>query len=216
MADLVAFLKSGASPAKQFPGNTPALVTASADGSLVLPATKAEICGGDDRVRERVPEHRLLARRAATHVAWTVRVDKPGEFDVYFDYACRGRRPATRSSCPWAAGKRHRRVKATGPRLEPLRAGEGRHAALAAGEHRLDGPPGGAAARRADRPAARRARAAGRDARSGRRGASAAPRARRHRRATPASVAARHPRRARSPPTRARPPSTPTRSSPPS
>ena len=58
------------------------------DGSLILPATKAEIFGGADRARERVPEHRLLARRAAITSRGRSSVDKAGEFDVHLDYAC--------------------------------------------------------------------------------------------------------------------------------
>lgn len=86
MADLVAFLKSGR-PRKQFPGNTPELIVQSSDGALMLPAHQAEIYG-DQVVLESEFRNIGYWYGAGDFVAWTVQVNKPAEFDVYFDYAC--------------------------------------------------------------------------------------------------------------------------------
>src|SRR5690606_113371 len=73
MADLIAFIRSGAPPRKQVPGNAPQLVRAGADGSLLLPAAAAEIYG--DRITFE-PEFRNVGfwHGEADHVAWTVEV----------------------------------------------------------------------------------------------------------------------------------------------
>ena len=88
MADLVAYLKHSSAPRKELPGNTPALVKQGADGSLLLPATKAEIYGDGPIVLESEFGNIGYWNNAADHVAWLVQVDKPGEYDVHFDYAC--------------------------------------------------------------------------------------------------------------------------------
>jgi putative heme-binding domain-containing protein len=88
MADLVAFLKlSAVGPRKEFPGNAPELVTASADGSLVLPATKAEIYGGQVAFETEFKNIGMWTGEGDS-VAWTARVEKAGDYDVYLDYAC--------------------------------------------------------------------------------------------------------------------------------
>jgi putative membrane-bound dehydrogenase-like protein len=88
MADLIAFLKAGtAPPAKQFPGNTPETVAQAADGSLVLPATLAEIRGGDIELETQLKNVGSW-HAADDQVSWMVRVDKAAAFDVHLDYAC--------------------------------------------------------------------------------------------------------------------------------
>ena len=86
MADLVAYIRSSRTP-RRFPGNEPSPVAQSADGTLMLPATKAEIFG-DRAVLEDEFHNIGYWSGAADEVAWTARVAKPGTFDVYLDYAC--------------------------------------------------------------------------------------------------------------------------------
>src|SRR5439155_25132425 len=86
LADVIAFIKSSRTR-RQFPGNAPAVVAQAKDGTLTLPAEKAEIFG------ERAPfepEFRNVGywSGADDEVTWTVQVDKPGTFDVHLDYAC--------------------------------------------------------------------------------------------------------------------------------
>jgi hypothetical protein len=88
MADLVAYLKHSSAPRKQLPGNTTALVKQSADGSLLLPAAKAEIYGDGPIVLESEFGNIGYWNNAADHIAWLVQVDKAGEYDVHIDYAC--------------------------------------------------------------------------------------------------------------------------------
>jgi hypothetical protein len=86
MADLVAFLKSGASR-KKVNGNAPALVGAALNGTLVLPASKGEIYGADVTFET---EYGNIGYWHGTgdHVVWNARVAKAGNVDVYLDYAC--------------------------------------------------------------------------------------------------------------------------------
>jgi putative membrane-bound dehydrogenase-like protein len=86
MADLVAFLKSGAS-AKKFAGNSPKTIESGKDGSLMLRAASAEIFG----------EHAVFETEYGNvgfwtgnddQAVWTIHLTKPMEYDVYLDYAC--------------------------------------------------------------------------------------------------------------------------------
>ncbi len=86
MADLVAFLKSGASP-RQFTGNAPKLVEPGKNGSLILNASAAEILG-ERVVFENEFKNIGFWEARDDQVAWTIRVDKPGEYEVHLDYAC--------------------------------------------------------------------------------------------------------------------------------
>jgi putative membrane-bound dehydrogenase-like protein len=88
MGDLVAFLKSGAAR-KRVNGNEPALVGAALNGTLVLPASKAEIYGTDVTFET---EYGNIGwwHGTAEHVVWNARVAKAGDVDVYLDYACAG------------------------------------------------------------------------------------------------------------------------------
>ena len=64
----------------------PKVVTV-ADGMYSLRAADCEIHGGDITFE---PEFGNIGywHGEKDHVVWQVRVAKPGEFDVYFDYAC--------------------------------------------------------------------------------------------------------------------------------
>jgi hypothetical protein len=87
LADLIAFIKSSTGPRKEFAGNAPALVRPSPDGSLLLPATKAEIYG-EQIAFEGEFKNVGMWMSAGDSVAWTARVEKSGDYDVSFDYAC--------------------------------------------------------------------------------------------------------------------------------
>ena len=86
MADLIAYLKSNGAAPKNFPENKPELVTGR-DGSLMLPATKAQIFGYAI-VFETEFKNIGYWHGADDYAAWTIRIDKAGEFDVHLDYAC--------------------------------------------------------------------------------------------------------------------------------
>jgi hypothetical protein len=89
MADLIAYIRSGAPRRKQLPGNTPVLVKQSApDGSLLLPATAAEFYGEGPIVLETEFRNVGYWNAPGDYVAWTIQLDKAGEYDVYADYAC--------------------------------------------------------------------------------------------------------------------------------
>jgi putative heme-binding domain-containing protein len=87
LADVIAYVARSGRPPKPFDGNRPQVVRASADGSLALRATHAEIYG-DQIVFE--PPFRNIGcwHGERDHVIWTVEVEKTGRFDVYLDWAC--------------------------------------------------------------------------------------------------------------------------------
>ena len=86
MADLIAYLGGIGKPAKTVAGNVPKVV-AVADGMYSLRTADCEIHGGDITFE---PEFGNIGywHSEKDHVVWQVRVATPGEFDVYFDYAC--------------------------------------------------------------------------------------------------------------------------------
>lgn len=86
IADIVAFLTRIPSPAKQLPGNLPALVVA-ANGRLSLLATDAEI-RGDSILFEEPFQNIGYWHGLQDHVSWNARLDQSGEFDVHLDFAC--------------------------------------------------------------------------------------------------------------------------------
>jgi putative heme-binding domain-containing protein len=88
MADLLAFLTSNRPPPKQFPGNTPAIVTPTA-GRLTFRAESAEIYGGDIAFESDFKNIGIW-HGTNDHVEWRVSLPKAGTFDVYLDYACDG------------------------------------------------------------------------------------------------------------------------------
>jgi putative heme-binding domain-containing protein len=86
MADLLAFLHFE-SAAKKIAGNSPQLITPASNGSFVLPASRAEIHGGDITFEE--PFQNIgMWHGDKDYAAWNIRVDHPGTFSVYMDYAC--------------------------------------------------------------------------------------------------------------------------------
>jgi len=89
MADLFAHLRSVNSPIKpkSFPGNQPAVVSPSADGSLLLSAANCEIYG-PSLILE--PQYRNLGYWSSEEdrAVWTINVPRGGKYAVWLDYAC--------------------------------------------------------------------------------------------------------------------------------
>jgi putative membrane-bound dehydrogenase-like protein len=91
IADLLAHLRAGmpGPERRSFPGNKPEVVTAAADGALLLPATKAEIYGSNVILEEKY--HNLgFWRSQDDHAVWWIDVPRAGKYDVELDYACDG------------------------------------------------------------------------------------------------------------------------------
>jgi putative heme-binding domain-containing protein len=84
IADLLAWLR--AAP-KNIAGNKPEAITPAADGTLKLPASKAEVFGGAITF-EREFGNVGFWNNAGDFVAWTVRDAKAGAYDVWLDAAC--------------------------------------------------------------------------------------------------------------------------------
>lgn len=86
VADIIAFVTQSPSPAKQFPGNSPTVITA-VNGRLSLPASSAEI-RGESIVFEEPFRNIGYWHGLQDHVVWNIRLEQSGEFDLYFDFAC--------------------------------------------------------------------------------------------------------------------------------
>ncbi len=86
LADLIAYLTHAQAPPKKLPGNTPVVVRPT-DGRLTLPASAAEIRGGDITYEA---ENGNIGywHGAKDPAAWRVVLPAAGEFDVYLDFAC--------------------------------------------------------------------------------------------------------------------------------
>ncbi|MGE5191852.1 MAG: PVC-type heme-binding CxxCH protein [Deltaproteobacteria bacterium] len=86
LADLIAYLAAVGPLPKPFDGNSPAVVRP-AGGALALLATNGEIYG--DEILFEAPFRNIGYWHGANdHVVWTIEIDKPGPFDVWFDWAC--------------------------------------------------------------------------------------------------------------------------------
>ncbi len=92
LADLIAFIGTGSSP-KVFSGNRPETITANADGSLSLRAANCKIFG-DTLVFERRYQNLGFWKSDNDRAIWSVEVPKPGNYDVWFDWALPEGRPA--------------------------------------------------------------------------------------------------------------------------
>jgi putative membrane-bound dehydrogenase-like protein len=86
LADLIAYLTVQDAPPKRFPGNEPAVVRP-VDDALALLATDAAIFGNEIAFE---PQFRNVGmwHGVEDYVKWNVRLDKPGEFDVWLDWSC--------------------------------------------------------------------------------------------------------------------------------
>lgn len=87
LADVIAFVQSAGTTWKRFEGNEPRLVRASDDGTILLPASAAEI-HGPNLVFE--SKHQNLGWWASTddYAVWTIDVPRGGYWTVEVDYAC--------------------------------------------------------------------------------------------------------------------------------
>jgi len=87
LADVIAFVQSSGTTWKRFEGNEPQLVKASDDGTIVLPASAAEI-HGPNLVFE--SKHQNLGWWSSTddYAVWTIDVPRGGYWTVQVDYAC--------------------------------------------------------------------------------------------------------------------------------
>jgi putative membrane-bound dehydrogenase-like protein len=88
MADLLTFLKANLPTVKrkEFAGNNPQVIQPTKNGTLLLPATTAEIYG-PSLVFE--GKHKNLGYWSSTddHAVWTVEVKQAGKYSVWFDWA---------------------------------------------------------------------------------------------------------------------------------
>lgn len=93
-ADLIGYLTAAGPPPKQLAGNRPEIITITPPnpplqrgGELRLLATNAAVYGADITLE---PDHWNLGywHGIQDRATWTVQLDQPGEFDVWFDFAC--------------------------------------------------------------------------------------------------------------------------------
>jgi putative membrane-bound dehydrogenase-like protein len=141
LADVIAYLGGSGPPRKQLPGNQPTVIRPGRDGVLVLPAVAAEVYGDQITLED---EFRNIGywHGEGDHVVWTVRLERPGRYDVHLDYACAdgsaGNRFVLESGTETVRG----RVNGTGgwDRYRQLRVGM---LTLSAGTHRLSVRPEG-------------------------------------------------------------------------
>jgi len=86
LADLIAYLTAAGPPPKQLPGNKPEVITREGR-ALKLLATNGAIYGADITLEPGFWNigywHGIQDR-----VTWTVQLEQPAEFDVWFDLAC--------------------------------------------------------------------------------------------------------------------------------
>jgi putative membrane-bound dehydrogenase-like protein len=141
MADLIAYLGSLGTPPKKFPGNNPATVKA-VKGEYALLATTAAIYGGEIAFEGKPFDNVGMWHGKDDRVAWTVEVEKAGEYDVWLDWACADE--SAENAYVLDGGKEPLRgkVKATGgwDRYRQEKVGT---VALAAGTQRLGLRPDG-------------------------------------------------------------------------
>jgi putative membrane-bound dehydrogenase-like protein len=87
MADLISYLIGMGSPPKRFPGNNPAPAKA-VKGEYALLATTAAIHGGEIAFEGKPFDNVGNWHGKDDHLAWTVEVEKAGDYDVWLDWSC--------------------------------------------------------------------------------------------------------------------------------
>lgn len=87
LADVMAFVQSTGSSWKQFPGNQPTVVQPNSDGSIVLPASAAEIYGPTLVFEDKYGNLGYWSS-TADHARWTLEVPRGGDWIVELDFAC--------------------------------------------------------------------------------------------------------------------------------
>jgi putative heme-binding domain-containing protein len=89
VSNLLAYLNDVRPDPKKFEGNEPAVVTADYDGTLWLMAANCEIFG--NHIAFEQPFQNIGFWHDATdHVAWSVDLKQPGEYEAYLHWACAG------------------------------------------------------------------------------------------------------------------------------
>ncbi|MDX2037518.1 MAG: HEAT repeat domain-containing protein [Isosphaeraceae bacterium] len=142
VADLLAFLATGATPPKVIEGNRPTRVEPGSDGVIRLRAADAELRGGAITFES---THGNIGywTGADDRADWTVAIPRPGRYRVRFDYACPGEAAGDRLAIDLGGRRIEWTVAATASwdeyRVETL--GE---VDLEAGEQRISVRPVGA------------------------------------------------------------------------
>ncbi len=87
LADLIAYVRGEDRKPKSFPGNTPAVVVASAEGTIELQAINAEIYGDTLQYEE---TYRNLGFWGSIndHAVWKAKVPAAGNYQVTLEYCC--------------------------------------------------------------------------------------------------------------------------------
>ena len=95
LADLIAYINASAAPPKLFPGNSPAVVEESDDGTLLLTAANTEIYGDSLMFEEK---HRNLGfwRAENDRAAWSLKTKQAGVYDVHLNWALEGKAKVNR------------------------------------------------------------------------------------------------------------------------
>ncbi|HEY2250887.1 MAG TPA: HEAT repeat domain-containing protein, partial [Planctomycetaceae bacterium] len=110
LADVIAYLGTAGHGPKSFEGNSPAIVKPNGRRAALL-ATNAEIYG--DQILFEPPFRNIGYWHAANdHVVWTLELEKPGQFDVWLDWACDD--SVAGNSFVFAAGREELRGKVDG------------------------------------------------------------------------------------------------------
>jgi putative heme-binding domain-containing protein len=108
LADVVAYLRSSGPPRKEFPGNHPEVVRPGDDGRITLLATTAEIYGPSIVLEDQYQNLGYWSSES-DRAAWSVEVEREGEFTVRLNYACAdessGNRYALEAGSKQLAGK---------------------------------------------------------------------------------------------------------------
>ena len=139
MANLIAFLRASS---KTLPGNEPGTLAPAAGGALSLPASKAEIFGGEITF-ERDFGNIGFWHGAGDSIAWRVRDAKAGEYDVWLDYACHPESAGNAFVFTAGGSEARGKVASTGGWDKYQRVKVGR-VTLAGGEIRITMQPDGA------------------------------------------------------------------------
>ncbi len=87
MADLFAFVGRAETTRRSLPGNDPRTIRQTADGTLKLPASAAEIYGQGITFETRYGNLGWWSSPEA-YAIWPLAVNRGGEFEVWIDYAC--------------------------------------------------------------------------------------------------------------------------------
>ncbi|MFO0909170.1 MAG: neutral/alkaline non-lysosomal ceramidase N-terminal domain-containing protein [Isosphaeraceae bacterium] len=87
LADVIAYVASGANKPKSIEGNRPELVTVGRDGIVRLRASAAEIYG-PSLTYETAHENLGMWHAVDDRAAWNFRTDQPGTFTISMEWAC--------------------------------------------------------------------------------------------------------------------------------